>query len=391
MIHTELNSFPFWENLKSRTLLWDRTEAPELRPVSLTQSFARVSFGQTLRLHFRSLAFLVMSEASRGMLTGAEHTNVGPDYFGYYIGKVVELLSQDDDFLPFASQSFDLSAKKSGEVIGNDTTEPSKNVSGSLFSNSIGTGLSDLKKERLKVLLRQGVIVLSPQVDEMLDPILSLVQLHAQVRGRKYPSSHTGAAYDGDAGQVPHKKLKVTESPRESACLEVPKGKESHLESNIGFEDDNGEVDNVLQSFLENDSLEFEEIVKKYSDELSETLRHMEQQLEELLDTVLSSCRQGPSDSPMYSKPRSRTPHPQKFPYTDWPMTLTEKQQLRKLVQKLPPKNLDRIAEIIRRGKPTEAQSCEEILVDLEKEDNRTLWRLYYYVEAVEKARVLAL
>lgn len=108
-----------------------------------------------------------MSEASRGMLTGAEHTNVGPDYFGYYIGKVVELLSQDDDFLPFASQSFDLSAKKCGEVIGNDTTEPSKNVSGSLFSNSIGAGLSDLKKERLKVLLRQGVIVLSPQVDEV--------------------------------------------------------------------------------------------------------------------------------------------------------------------------------------------------------------------------------
>jgi len=279
-----------------------------------------------------SVAFLVMSEASRGMLSGAEHTNVGPDYFGYYIG--------------------------------NDTTEPSKNVSGSLFSNSIGAGLSDFKKERMRLLLRQGVIVLSPQVDEMLDPILSLVQLHAQVRGRKYPSSHTGAAYDGDAGEVLHKKLKATESPRESACLEVPKGKESLLESNIGFVDDNGEVDNVLQSFLENDSLECEEIVKKYSDELSQTLRHMEQQLEQLLDTVLSSCR---------------------------PMTLTEKQQLRKLVQKLPPKNLDRIVEIIQHGKPTEAQSSDEILVDLEKEDNTTLWRLYFYVEAVEKARVLAL
>jgi hypothetical protein len=96
-------------------------------------------------------------------------------------------------------------------------------------------------------------------------------------------------------------------------------------------------------------------------------------------------------------------------------MTLTEKQQLRKLVQKLPPKNLDRIVEIIQRGKPTEAQSSDEILVDLEKEvnkmrehfiwilfrianpsknvvqDNTTLWRLYFYVEAVEKARVLAL
>jgi hypothetical protein len=32
------------------------------------------------------------------------------------------------------------------------------------------------------------------------------------------------------------------------------------------------QVDNVLQFFLENDSLEFEEIVKKYSDELSETV-----------------------------------------------------------------------------------------------------------------------
>lgn len=305
-----------------------------------------------------------MSEASREMLTGAEHTNVGPDYFGYYIGQVVELLSQDDDFLPFASQTSDLSGKKSGEVIGNHTTEPRKNVSGSLFSNSIGAGLSDFKKERLKVLLRQGVFVLSPQVDEMLDPILSLVQLHSQVRGRKHPSSHTGAAYDGDAGQVLHKKLKTTESPRERACMEEPKGKESHLESNIGSEDDNGEVDNVLQFFLENDSLEFEEIVKKYSDELSETLRHMEQQLEELLDTVLSSCR---------------------------PMTLAEKQQLRKLIQNLPPKNLDRAVEIIRRGKPTEAQSCDEIFVELEKEDNRTLWRLYYYIEAVEKARVLSL
>jgi hypothetical protein len=32
------------------------------------------------------------------------------------------------------------------------------------------------------------------------------------------------------------------------------------------------QVDNVLQSFLENDSLECEEIVKKYSDELSQTV-----------------------------------------------------------------------------------------------------------------------
>lgn len=51
-------------------------------------------------------------------------------------------------------------------------------------------------------------------------------------------------------------------------------------------------------------------------------------------------------------------------------MTLTEKQQLRKLIQKLPPKNLDRVVEIIQHGKLAEPQSRDEIFVDLEKEVN---------------------
>ena len=60
-------------------------------------------------------------------------------------------------------------------------------------------------------------------------------------------------------------------------------------------------------------------------------------------------------------------------------MTLTEKQQLRKLIQKLPPKNLDRVVEIIQHGKRAEPQSCEEIFVDLEKEVNHelVLWNIY--------------
>lgn len=94
-------------------------------------------------------------------------------------------------------------------------------------------------------------------------------------------------------------------------------------------------------------------------------------------------------------------------------MTLVEKQQLRKLIQALPPKNLDRVVEIIQRSKPAEKESCDEIHVDLEKEvenlrhlclfcsyeiitlllnslpfqSNATLWRLYYYVEAFERTR----
>lgn len=59
-------------------------------------------------------------------------------------------------------------------------------------------------------------------------------------------------------------------------------------------------------------------------------------------------------------------------------MTLAEKQQLRKLIQNLPPKNLDRAVEIIRRGKPTEAQSCDEIFVELEKEVNKIHKNAFY-------------
>jgi hypothetical protein len=63
-------------------------------------------------------------------------------------------------------------------------------------------------------------------------------------------------------------------------------------------------------------------------------------------------------------------------------MTLTEKQQLRKLIQNLPPKNLDRVVEIIQHGKLTEAQSRDEFVVDLEKEVNKNVHILYgFYLE----------
>lgn len=49
-------------------------------------------------------------------------------------------------------------------------------------------------------------------------------------------------------------------------------------------------------------------------------------------------------------------------------MTLVEKQQLRKMIQELPPRNLDRVVEIIQRNKTIDRYSRDEILVDLEKE-----------------------
>lgn len=52
-------------------------------------------------------------------------------------------------------------------------------------------------------------------------------------------------------------------------------------------------------------------------------------------------------------------------------MTLSEKQQLQKLIQKLPPRNLDRVVEIIQRNKPSGKYSSGMIHVDLEKEASR--------------------
>jgi hypothetical protein len=124
-----------------------------------------------------AVAFLVMSEASRDTVTRAEYTNVGPDYFGYYSRGVLELLSQDDDIPPSSSQTSDLSGRKCGEVIVNNTIEPRNKISDSLFSNSIGAALSDFKKESLKAFLRQGVFVLSPEVDEVCKDSYTLVLL----------------------------------------------------------------------------------------------------------------------------------------------------------------------------------------------------------------------
>ncbi|XP_020414748.1 uncharacterized protein LOC18782382 isoform X4 [Prunus persica] len=289
--------------------------------------------------------FVVMSEATKDLVGSSEHDKIGPDFFGYYTRLVTELLSQEEDFPPFASQSSDLSQRRSGDVRGKDVIEHSYGTSGSLFGNSIGTGLSDFKKERLKSLLRQGVNFLSPEVDEMLEPVVAISRLKSQLKSRNCLSSSKETA----------RLIAVPEEPKVTNILLTPLLFVGlcHIQK----------VDDDLQFLIEKDSLQVEETVKKYSDEFSATLGHMEQQLEKLLDTVMASCR---------------------------PMTLPEKHKLGKLIQKLPPKNLDCVAEMLQHRNAACINSSDEIHVDLEKQSNVTLWRLYYYVEAVEKARKLA-
>lgn len=107
-----------------------------------------------------------MSNSSRSLGASDEHQTVGPDYFGYYRREVLNLLSQDENVSPIATQTSKLSESTFGESRGKSTIQDTDS-SGSLYSNNVIDGFSDLKKERLKSLLRQSVADLSSEVNEV--------------------------------------------------------------------------------------------------------------------------------------------------------------------------------------------------------------------------------
>ncbi|KAB5564293.1 hypothetical protein DKX38_004347 [Salix brachista] len=312
-----------------------------------------------------------MSEDSRGKL--------GPDHFSYYASEVERLLQEEDSCF-LTSQTAEILGNKHEHAKWEDRLQPSCAL-GSSFSNSVGPGLTDFQREMLKLRLQQSVVVLTSEAHEdlffvlneagvprydhylclryktrnvredsgkkteclMLDPVISMCRLQSQLTARP-------ALSKADAKQGPSQNVMVSSysSSTNTPLVASP--------SNSSTEADD------LKFLLENNSSHVEKTVKKYSDELLSTLEHMERKLEELLDAVASKCR---------------------------PMTHTEKQQLQKLIKKLPPKKLDRVVEIVQRSKPIESQDHDEIFVNLEEKDNATVWRLYYYAEAAEKARLL--
>ncbi|PIN03438.1 hypothetical protein CDL12_24036 [Handroanthus impetiginosus] len=114
-----------------------------------------------------------MSEKS-GDLT--ENCIVGPDFFGFYTSEVTELLSQNEGLLPFTHQTSHLAGnlhevgRDEGSIKNSCRTQENNGISGSasLFSNGIGALVSEFKRERLKSLLRQSVLTLTQEVDEVI-------------------------------------------------------------------------------------------------------------------------------------------------------------------------------------------------------------------------------
>lgn len=106
----------------------------------------------------QNISISIMSEVPGNSVGLSEECKAGPDFFSFYASEIADLLSQDENTLP-ASDASELPQAKYEVVNGKDA--------GSLFKNSIGDGLSDSKKRRLKGLLRQSVNDLSLEVDEV--------------------------------------------------------------------------------------------------------------------------------------------------------------------------------------------------------------------------------
>uniref|UniRef100_A0A803QLC7 NET domain-containing protein n=1 Tax=Cannabis sativa TaxID=3483 RepID=A0A803QLC7_CANSA len=207
---------------------------------------------------------------------------------------------------------------------------------------------------------KAGVRVSSLQ---MLYPVQQMREIRMHRRNRKNSSSLSVAPKNGDTGQSPLKKHKISHLTPKVASPINPGSNDSNkisVNGTTGPEESKVNGDDNRQLLIENDGPEVDNILKGVSDELSSKLGYMDQQLEQLLNIAVSVCR---------------------------PMTIPEKKQLQKMIKGLPPKNLDRVVELVEHA---EKKPADEIKVDLEKESNITLWRLYYYVQAVEKARLLS-
>ncbi|CAH8353172.1 unnamed protein product [Eruca vesicaria subsp. sativa] len=184
------------------------------------------------------------------------------------------------------------------------------------FNTAIGDGMSHLKKEDLNVLLRQCVRDLTPQVDEM----------HMRVCSMKLFSENAT-------------KFNV---PAASTCA---------------TEDD-------IQNLLSNPDI-VKKLTSQYSNVLLHELDNMQQQVENILDNVVATCR---------------------------PMSLEEKRDLKKAIMELPGGNRDRVAGIVEEHCRTSGKDfSDEIIANLDQlEDNIMLWRLHFYVGAVKNAQELA-
>ncbi|XP_021728538.1 uncharacterized protein LOC110695636 [Chenopodium quinoa] len=293
-----------------------------------------------------------MLEGSVDLEDQSQQNRIGPDLFGFYMCEIADLLTQVDNFMPYSPRT------KGATKVSSDVLESSKGTdtfshASSLFSNSLENVIPDVKREMLKSSLRQSISTLTQEVDEVFDPVMRIRHVISCLNYKRREISSGKAPIVGNSTTLHCKKLKTSSSNAKERLL-IDESRDSEKETDASVD---------LKVLLDSDPILVEETMIKQSDELLVMLNHMEKQLEDLLYTIVSKCR---------------------------PMAQQEKQHLQKLIEKLPAKNLDRILEIINYKKSSDTVSLDKIFIDLEEQENVTLWRLYFYVKAVENARKLS-
>ncbi|XP_072965802.1 uncharacterized protein [Typha angustifolia] len=254
--------------------------------------------------------------------TSAEPNEFGPNYLGYYKHLLMELLYDKESNSPvMESAEPSMGHSKGDQGIYRQDSGKSKSYSGSVsfFTEGIGKGFPEYKKERLKSVLHETAVSLNQEADEMLGHILATFRIGSDQK-EKLLSCYASGPDEDVPSPLCRKKRKASPS----------------LMSNAS------EKFSSLPSF-----------------ETIEQLCKMEQDLDEYVNEVVSHCR---------------------------PMTHAEKQQLGSRIQKLPEKALDRVVEIFEVRNFPARQHSDNVFINLEEQDNVTLWRLYYYVETVLKA-----
>lgn len=212
-----------------------------------------------------------------------------------------------------------------------------------LFSEEI-RGLSECDMEILKHVLHDVFTNLNDDVDEIFCYILAI----SEFRSEKLLSSHARGSCEEEIAPPSAKRKTLTISER-GACEEL----HGHISSDI-FEQFTRDI-----RLIEESGETRPEALQKFSDGLLRKLSKMAQGVDDLLNTVACNCRS---------------------------MTTAEKIELGNRIHKLPEKALDHMVEVVKMRKP-EIWGSDKVSFNLGRLDDATLWRLYYYVETVLKAK----
>ncbi|KAI0529565.1 hypothetical protein KFK09_002117 [Dendrobium nobile] len=201
----------------------------------------------------------------------------------------------------------------------------------------------EFKKERLKAILNESVNFLTRETDRINDQIITKLHMDLDLSNKEKLSRHS---HKSDERIHDCSRKRKASSIASMDCGSA----NNHIYNPVG------KVYNDTQDLQGN--AEIGKDLQKCPVELQAELDKMEQDLEEFINIIFSKCR---------------------------PMSSAEKEQLGRQMKKLPEKAFDRVVEIVLRNKPSEAEPSE-VFVDLETQDNVTLWRLYYYVQTVLEA-----